>query len=219
MSLTCPYYAHFYTLSVAPRKMAQRCSSVSWGAVTPSQRECMYRATISARSAWAAPRQPGWQRAQDERRRQRRRQPWRAAAHDEGSRGEGTLWAGRPQECIPSRFLSWIPRQPCPTARPHPGSGGLPTPCRAPRTPPGSSLATEFQSFLNQRGVPELLRDRQPTHLMSPPACIAAQMDALQARRVPRLLLSWMLVLLVSTTTCTAARLSQGIPACVLCAA
>lgn len=33
--------------------------------------------------------------------------------------------------------------------------------------------------------MPELLRDRQPTHLMSPPACIAAQMDALQRNDWP----------------------------------
>ncbi|KAL4440192.1 hypothetical protein ABPG75_003193 [Micractinium tetrahymenae] len=49
----------------------------------------------------------------------------------------------------------------------------------------GSGLASDFQSFLNQQGVPELLRDRQPTHLMSPLACIAAQMNALQRNDWP----------------------------------
>ncbi len=44
----------------------------------------------------------------------------------------------------------------------------------------GSALASEFQRLINEQGVPELLRDRRPTHLMSPIACIAAQMDALQ---------------------------------------
>lgn len=42
------------------------------------------------------------------------------------------------------------------------------------------ALATEFSAFLNEHSVPELLRDRRPTHLMSPMACIAAQLGALQ---------------------------------------
>ena len=44
----------------------------------------------------------------------------------------------------------------------------------------GSALASEFQSFVNQQGVPDLRRDRQPTHLMAPTAVVAAQMNALQ---------------------------------------
>lgn len=42
------------------------------------------------------------------------------------------------------------------------------------------ALASEFSAFVNEQGIPELLRDRRPTHLMSPPACIAAQLAALQ---------------------------------------
>lgn len=49
----------------------------------------------------------------------------------------------------------------------------------------GSALASQFQSFINQQGLPSLLRDRRPTHLMSPLACIAAQMDALQLNDWP----------------------------------
>lgn len=47
----------------------------------------------------------------------------------------------------------------------------------------GASLASEFGSYVNEQGgLPPLLRDRRPTHLMSPVACIAAQMEALQVR-------------------------------------
>ncbi|PSC73270.1 hypothetical protein C2E20_3539 [Micractinium conductrix] len=49
----------------------------------------------------------------------------------------------------------------------------------------GSALASEFHSFINEQGMPELLRDRRPTHLMSPLACIAAQMGALQRNDWP----------------------------------
>lgn len=45
----------------------------------------------------------------------------------------------------------------------------------------GAALATEFAALVNERGgPPPLLRDRRPTHLMSPLACIEAQMEALQ---------------------------------------
>lgn len=46
-------------------------------------------------------------------------------------------------------------------------------------------LASEFQAYVNERGLEEPLRNRRPTHLMPPNACIAAQMDALQRNDWP----------------------------------
>lgn len=42
------------------------------------------------------------------------------------------------------------------------------------------ALVSEFNAYVNEQGIPELLRDRRPTHLMSPLACIASQLAALQ---------------------------------------
>ena len=52
-----------------------------------------------------------------------------------------------------------------------------------PRT--GTSLATEFSQHINAAGLRTPLSHRSPTPMLSPTACIAAQMDALQINDWP----------------------------------
>eukprot|EP00877_Chromochloris_zofingiensis_P000633 jgi/Chrzof1/10570/Cz05g03250.t1 len=49
----------------------------------------------------------------------------------------------------------------------------------------GQQLESEFASVVNQLNFKDPLRDRRPTHLLSPTAVIAAQLDALQINDWP----------------------------------
>ena len=49
----------------------------------------------------------------------------------------------------------------------------------------GTSLATEFSQHINAAGLRTPLPHRSPTPMLSPTACIAAQMDALQMNDWP----------------------------------
>lgn len=81
------------------------------------------------------------------------------------------------------------------------------------------ALASEFSAFLNEQGIPELLRDRRPTHLMSPLACIAAQLGALQVEMGG----AWCSAALACSAVCDACRrLLRSLASCrasPLCAA
>lgn len=194
------------------RATVQSFSLASCVALTPCRMECAINATCADRGTWPPPHQSCRQLPLVEPRRygrQRRRRPATHAGSDEGAlltgprpqrgrrplqsrrrvlRDRGSLSGQQPLVSIWT-LASKPHHQHARThahSRPDRASSEASRPLTrfwGQRLSPGPSLATEFQSFLNEHGVPELLRNRQPTHLLSPLACIAAQMDALQARR------------------------------------
>lgn len=116
----------------------------------------------------------------------------------------GARAARGPASGTPARLAAAAGRSPVAAAAAAPAPAAAPTPAqpgplrrrrrRLAARPPaalpaggsGSSdaeaqLASEFAQIVNEQGLPEgLLRDRRPTHMLSPIACIAAQMNALQ---------------------------------------